>query len=172
MSHVPPPAVARAAKQGLDLRASLAPSRRGGTAVGIARARDLAHRRPVSDSTLRRMVSYFARHEVDAKGRGWGVDSKGWQAWLLWGGDAGRQWAAEVLSKHNPRKTQRVILADYEDLGHAACDLPWLVTSPTGERLEYHATRVQACARANVLGGNVYQVVERQLRPVGHKGLK
>jgi hypothetical protein len=39
------------------------------------------------------MVSYFARHEVDKQGEGWGEDSKGYQAWLMWGGDAGAAWA-------------------------------------------------------------------------------
>lgn len=43
------------------------------------------------------MVSFFARHEVDKQGAGWGVDSKGYQAWLLWGGDAGRAWALRLL---------------------------------------------------------------------------
>ena len=44
------------------------------------------------------MVSYFQRHEVDSDGSGWGVDSKGWQAWLLWGGWEGYEWAEEILT--------------------------------------------------------------------------
>lgn len=98
-SYVPPPAVQRAAQRGLELRAEQPPSNRGGTAVGVARARDLANGRPVSVSTLRRMVSFFARHEVNKQGEGWGVDSKGYQAWLLWGGDPGRAWAIRTLKK-------------------------------------------------------------------------
>ena len=94
----PPAAVASAAARALDLRASLAPSRRGMTPVGIARARDLSSRRPVSLDTIRRMSSYFARHAVDKDGEGWGVDSKGWQAWLGWGGDPGRAWADRILA--------------------------------------------------------------------------
>lgn len=44
------------------------------------------------------MYSYFARHEVDKKTRThrWGSDedpSAGYIAWLLWGGDAGKEWA-------------------------------------------------------------------------------
>ena len=76
------------------------PSRRGGTSVGIARGRDLANGRAVSWPTILRMRSYFARHDVDRRGRGWGVDSKGWQAWLLWGGDAGRDWAEAVYERY------------------------------------------------------------------------
>ena len=52
--------------------------------------------------TVQRMASYFARHEVDRQGEGWGKDSKGWQAWLGWGGDAGRAWAESILRKHLP----------------------------------------------------------------------
>lgn len=98
-SYAPPLAVRRAARRGLDLRAEQTPSNRGGTAVGLARARDLANGRPVSVSTLRRMYSFFARHEVDKQGEGWGVDSKGYQAWLLWGGDPGRAWARRTLDR-------------------------------------------------------------------------
>lgn len=96
-SYNPPDSVQAAARRGLKLRAEQPPSNRGGTAVGLARARDLANGRQVSVSTLRRMSSFFARHEVDKGGEGWGVDSKGYQAWLLWGGDAGRAWANRIL---------------------------------------------------------------------------
>lgn len=98
VSFRPPVEVADAAAYGLALRAALPPSRRCCTGVGLARARDLANRRAVSLRTVRRMRSYFARHAVDAQGRGWGVDSKGWQAWLLWGGDAGAEWVDAVLA--------------------------------------------------------------------------
>lgn len=94
MPSVRPPAnVAAAARRGLDLREKQPPSNRAGTPVGIRRASQLANREPVSLSTLKRMVSYFARHEVDKQGEGWGKDSKGYQAWLMWGGDAGASWA-------------------------------------------------------------------------------
>lgn len=96
----PPASVARAAQRGLDLRAEQPPSNRAGTPVGLARAAQLAGRRPVSLSTIRRMVSYFARHEVDREGEGWGVDSKGYQAWLMWGGDPGRAWARSILRRY------------------------------------------------------------------------
>lgn len=92
--HVPPRAVAEAAKKGLQLRRTF---NRGGTDIGLARARDLKNRKAVSDETIRRMVSYFARHAVDRTAEGWGDDdnpSAGYVAWLLWGGDAGRDWAA------------------------------------------------------------------------------
>ena len=93
----PPVEVARAARRGLELRAEQPPSNRAGTPVGLARASQLANRRPVSLETLRRMRSYFARHAVDKEGEGWGRDSKGYQAWLMWGGDPGRAWANRIL---------------------------------------------------------------------------
>jgi hypothetical protein len=95
----PPEAVQAAARRGLELRAEQAPSNRGGTSVGLRRAAQLANGQPVSLSTLKRMVSFFARHEVDKQGEGWGVDSKGYQAWLLWGGNPGRTWAARMIRR-------------------------------------------------------------------------
>ena len=93
----PPAEVARAARRGLELRAEQPPSNRAGTPVGLARASQLANRRPVSLETLRRMRAYFARHAVDKEGEGWGRDSRGYQAWLMWGGDPGRAWANRIL---------------------------------------------------------------------------
>ena len=98
-SVTPPAAVQRAAQRGLDLRAEQSPSNRGGTAVGVRRASQLANGQPVSLSTLKRMSSFFARHEVDKQGEGWGADSKGYQAWLLWGGNPGRAWAARMIRR-------------------------------------------------------------------------
>ena len=90
---VPPQEVRNNAKRGLELRKEHG---RGGTEVGVARARDLSNGKALSLDTINRMISYFARHEVDKKGEGWGKDSAGYIAWLLWGGDAGRAWATRV----------------------------------------------------------------------------
>jgi hypothetical protein len=91
----PTQAMAGNAKRGLELRREYG---RGGTAVGVARARDIANRARLSPDTVKRMVSYFARHEVDKQASGWkqgedGYPSAGLVAWLLWGGDSGRAWA-------------------------------------------------------------------------------
>ena len=100
-TYTPPAQVAKEAAEGLRLRGEYG---RGGTPVGIARARDLKNRRPISFSTIKRMRSYFARHEVDKKGRGFkagtpGFPSNGWIAWLLWGGDSGRKWAEGIYKR-------------------------------------------------------------------------
>lgn len=97
-SHVPPQPVRDAARRALEVRAEATPSNRGMTAVGLARARDLANGRPVSVDTLRRMKAYFDRHQIDKQGSTWDERGKGWQAWQGWGGDAGRSWVNRILS--------------------------------------------------------------------------
>jgi hypothetical protein len=93
------------AERGLTLREKHG---RGGTEVGVARARDIKNRKNLSPDTVRRMHSYFARHEVDKKGEGWGNDSAGYIAWLLWGGDAGKAWA-DRKSKELDRKEDKTV---------------------------------------------------------------
>jgi hypothetical protein len=97
----PPATVAAAARRGLELRREFG---RGGTVVGVARARDLSNRRTLSIDTVRRMASFLARHAVDleapaAKPGHPDYPSPGRIAWLLWGGDAGRRWANKILKQ-------------------------------------------------------------------------
>ena len=71
---------------------------RGGTEVGVARARDIVNGRNLSEDTIFRMKAYFRRHEVDKQGQGFnpgepGYPSAGRIAWALWGGDPGYAWA-------------------------------------------------------------------------------
>lgn len=97
--YSPPAAVANAAKKGLALRKTFG---RGGTGVGVARARDLSNQKNISWDTIKRMVSYFARHEVDKQGQNWANESNpsaGYIAWLLWGGDPGRRWAEAIYER-------------------------------------------------------------------------
>lgn len=88
----PPADVAKEAEKGLKLRGEF---KRGGTQIGVARARDLSARKTLSEDTVKRMVSYFARHQVDKRAKNFGDDqnpSAGYIAWLLWGGDSGKAW--------------------------------------------------------------------------------
>ena len=90
--------MAEEAQRGLDWREEFG---RGGTEVGVARARDITNRENLSFDTINRMVSYFARHEVDKEGEGFspgedGYPSAGRIAWALWGGDAGQSWANAI----------------------------------------------------------------------------
>lgn len=95
----PPEGVRAEAKKGLEWRDKY---KRGGTMVGVARARDLSNGKNISPDTAKRMNSYFARHAVDKKGQGWspgedGFPSAGRIAWALWGGDAGEAWAGKLV---------------------------------------------------------------------------
>ena len=72
--------------------------KKGGTAVAVARARQLVNRQELSADTVRRMHSFFSRHEVDKQAEGFssgeeGYPSRGAVAWSAWGGDAGQTWA-------------------------------------------------------------------------------
>ena len=77
---------------------------RGGTSIGVARANQIVNRENLSQDTIQRMISYFARHEVDKKAKGFfsseeGFPSAGRIAWDLWGGDAGKSWAMDKLNQ-------------------------------------------------------------------------
>ena len=73
---------------------------RGGTQIGVARARDIANGRRLSVETLRRMVSFFARHDTEAERRNRrDRTSAAYIAWALWGGSKGRAWAIRTLEK-------------------------------------------------------------------------
>ena len=107
-SYTPPATVADNARMALEVRASKPPSQRGMTSIGIARASQLANRRPVSIDTIERMVAYFDRHEVDKDGATWSEQGKGWQAWMGWGGDEGRAWANQILQEYEMSETKSV----------------------------------------------------------------
>lgn len=89
------------ARRGLDWRKEHG---RGGTEVGVARARDIVNGRELSASTVRRMYSFFSRHEVDKQGKGFdkgedGYPSAGRIAWALWGGDAGFSFSRKIVKR-------------------------------------------------------------------------
>jgi lambda family phage portal protein len=99
--HKPSKGMIEEAKRGLEWRREHG---RGGTNVGVARARNIANGDNLSDDTVKRMHSYFSRHEVDKKGKGFspgeeGFPSAGRIAWALWGGDAGQTWAAAKVKR-------------------------------------------------------------------------
>jgi lambda family phage portal protein len=91
---------------------------RGGTAVGVARARDISNGKNLSDDTVKRMHSFFSRHEVDKKGQGFqpgedGFPSAGRIAWALWGGDAGQTWAAAKAGNMGPEELVTALRDDF-----------------------------------------------------------
>ena len=104
------------AARGLELREKHG---RGGTAVGVARARDIKNRKNLSPETVRRMHAFFSRHEKNKAG---GEDDAGYIAWLLWGGDAGQGWAKRKVDQMNKQENAMsdTYKAIAERLGSAA----------------------------------------------------
>ena len=112
---VPTAAMARNAERGLSLRKEY---NRGGTEVGVARATQLKSRERLSPSTVRRMHSYFSRHEVDKRAEGFRRGEAGWPsaglvAWLLWGGDEGQDWARRKVQQLNDERDKSLELEAY-----------------------------------------------------------
>lgn len=111
-SYSPTGAMIAEAKRGLNWRREFG---RGGTAVGIARARDIAGGKDLPIATVRRMSAFFARHEVDKRAEGFrpgedGYPSNGRIAWALWGGDAGKRWADAIVAREESRTTQALTI--------------------------------------------------------------
>lgn len=99
-SYKPTEGMVEEAQRGLDWRREFG---RGGTEVGIARARDIVNGKNLSDDTIKRMYSFFSRHEVDKDAEGFrpgeeGYPSNGRIAWALWGGDAGYSWSRDKVA--------------------------------------------------------------------------
>lgn len=109
-SYKPNQGMVEEAQKGLDWRSEFG---RGGTEVGIARARDIVNNKNLSEDTVKRMYSFFSRHEVDKKGQGFnsgedGYPSNGRIAWALWGGDPGFSWSKKIVeSLKDDRAEQR-----------------------------------------------------------------
>jgi hypothetical protein len=111
IDFTPPQGARDAAKRALDVRETKPPSQRGMTPVGIARARDLQNGVKLSPDTVRRMLNFLTRHEVDKKGATWDEQGKGWQAWHGWGGDAGFSWARKVVGQMEARDKKTEFVA-------------------------------------------------------------
>jgi HK97 family phage prohead protease len=133
-SYSPPQGVQDAAKRALKwIAEGYAGS--GFTAVGRARAQQLASGADVSGDTVNRMISYFARHEVDKQATGFnsgedGYPSAGRVAWDAWGGDAGQTWvnglnnsqSRDVVidtSKIDVRQMEGYVLSELQDKAYS-----------------------------------------------------
>lgn len=113
-SHIsfdPPKQAQENAERALKKRAEKPPSQRGMTPVGLARARDLANGRELSPDTVRRMLAYFTRHEVDKQGSTWDEYGKGRQSWDGWGGNAGFAFARKVVKQMNAADNKTTLRA-------------------------------------------------------------
>jgi len=107
-----PPAGARAAARRAIKFKEDGKATGAGTAVGWTRARQLANGETLSLSTVKRMYSYFSRHEVDKKGKDWANQanpSNGYIMWLAWGGDAGYSWSRRIAQ----READKALFSDF-----------------------------------------------------------
>ena len=96
----------------------------------ITDAHKIARGVALSEEKVRKMPPWFARHATD-KRPGWdkeGEETPGFVAWLLWGGDAGRDWSerkvkeldTEAGERDLPTNTEtRDVLAGSIDAGEA-----------------------------------------------------
>ena len=110
MSNKPTEGMVSEAERGLAWRREHG---RGGTEVGIARARDISNGKNLSDDTVKRMYSFFSRHEVDKKAEGFrqgekGYPSNGRIAWALWGGDAGYSWSKKIAKQLGDERSMQL----------------------------------------------------------------
>ena len=108
-TYKPTDGMITAAKRALEWRREYG---RGGTAVGVARARDISNGKRLSEDTVKRMYSFFSRH---ANNKAKHYDEKkpdggptAWRiAWDLWGGNAGFTWSrgiTELLKKEDKER--------------------------------------------------------------------
>lgn len=105
-SYKPTQGMVEEAKKGLDWREDYD---RGGTRVGVARARDISNGRNLSADTVKRMFSFFSRHEDNKNAEGFspgeeGYPSAGRIAWALWGGDPGFSWSRKIAERLDNEK--------------------------------------------------------------------
>jgi len=101
MSYKPTQGMIEEAERGLAWRREFG---RGGTEVGIARARDISNGENLSESTVKRMYSFFRRHEGNKEAEGFspgedGYPSNGRIAHALWGGDPGDAWSTRIVER-------------------------------------------------------------------------
>lgn len=108
-----PPAGARAAARKAIKFKEDGKAKGAGTAVGWTRAGQLARGESLSLSTVKRMFSFFSRHEASSKGgKDWGNQanpSNGYIMWLAWGGDAGFAWSRSIVN----REKDKALFADF-----------------------------------------------------------
>lgn len=85
-------------------------ARGAGTPVGWGRATDIVAGRALSLDTVKRMYSFFSRHEVDKKGKDFyntSNPSNGRIMWDAWGGNAGFSWSRSIVEREK-KKAEKV----------------------------------------------------------------
>ncbi len=91
--------------------------RPGGTSVAAGRASQILSGNELSPDTVVTMAAWFARHEVDKKGKGFRPDGEGYPspgrvAWAAWGGDSGQSWStmkSKAIKKARERSMEPIV---------------------------------------------------------------
>jgi len=91
--------------------------RPGGTSVAAGRASQILSGNELSPDTVVTMAAWFARHEVDKKGKGFRPDGEGYPspgrvAWAAWGGDSGQSWStmkSKAIKKARERSMESIV---------------------------------------------------------------
>lgn len=109
MSNKPTDGMVVAAKRALEWRREYG---RGGTDVGVARARDISNGSNLSDDTVKRMYSFFSRHENNKSKHYSAKEADGgptaWRiAWDLWGGNAGFSFSKRIVESLDSERSMQ-----------------------------------------------------------------
>lgn len=98
-THEVPAKVSSAAKKGLELHREHG---HGGTEVGLEMAEKLSSGHKISSEDVLHVSKYFPRHagdNLEQDGSDGKTPSNGYIAWMLWGGDAGREWSEKLRAE-------------------------------------------------------------------------
>ena len=140
--YKPTPGMQAAARRAIKLKEQ-GKAKGAGTAVGWTRAGQLARGETLSLSTVKRMYSFFSRHEVDKKGKDWNNaenPSNGKIMWLAWGGDAGFSWSRKIVNREKGMKKSLEIQEVVEEIKNILEDvvnpIDTVVEIPDDEILE------------------------------------
>lgn len=113
-TYKPPSNVQTQAKKPIEWKNKYKDEVKGGTQVGWTRANQLAKGENLSFDTVKRMHSFFSRHKGNEKISPEHKDTPwkdaGHVAWLLWGGDAGKEWAEKIV---NSAKKEEAFLSEF-----------------------------------------------------------
>ena len=159
-TYTPPQGVRNAARRALEWIAD-GKAGQGFTDVGRRRASQLANGEPVSDVTVARMRSYFARHEVDKQATGFssgeeGYPSPGRVAWDAWGGDAGQSWVNGLADNDD---SQRNAESNKLDAGVFMTENKWLTAAYV-----IKAKLEGGTPEARALGGREIRTIHSEIR--------
>jgi len=112
----PTQSMANNAKRGMEYRKKN--GGKGGTSVGMGMARKLMNGTELTQAEVNKMHSFFSRHDGNQKVKEGKKphEDNGHIAWLLWGGDSGKNWAASKASSNKEAQQDEEFERPLEDV--------------------------------------------------------